>query len=310
MAVTYDYYRIFYYVGKYHSFTRAAKILGNSQPNITRSMNNLEAELGCRLFLRSPRGIMLTPEGEKLYAHIQVAYEHIRAGEAEIADEKDLRSGYLSIGASEIALHSLLLPVLRRFRGAYPGVHIQITNHSTPQAVSAVKSGMVELAVVTTPTGVERPLQEMKLLPFQDILITGSDFIGYIDKPIKLSELLNYPLISLGRDTKSFEFYDNLFSKKGLTLEPDIEAATTDQVIPMVKNGLGFGFVPKNLACDSIARKEIYEVPMMEDIPLRYICLVQDRSRPLSTAAKRLIRMLSEFSYTDIEACRAEDGIL
>ena len=56
MSVTYDYYRIFYYVAKYHSFTRAAKILINSQPNITRAMNNLEQELGCRLFLRSNRG--------------------------------------------------------------------------------------------------------------------------------------------------------------------------------------------------------------------------------------------------------------
>lgn len=292
MAVSYDYYRIFYYVGKYHSFTRAAKVLGNSQPNVTRSMNNLESELGCRLFLRSPRGITLTPEGEKLYAHIQAAYEHIRAGEAEIADEKDLRSGYLAVGATEVALHSLLLPVLGHFRCAYPGVHIRITNHSTPQAVRAVKNGMVELAVVTTPTGVEKPLQEIKLLPFQDILITGCDFIGHIDKSINLSELLNYPLICLGRDTKTFEFYDSLFSKNGLTLEPDIEAATTDQVIPMVKNGLGFGFIPKNLAKDAIARKEIFEVPTIEEIPLRYICLVQDKSRPLSTAAKMLIKML------------------
>ena len=77
MSVTYDYYRIFYYVAKYHSFTRAAKILINSQPNITRAMNNLEQELGCRLFLRSNRGITLTPEGEKLFAHVQIAMEQL-----------------------------------------------------------------------------------------------------------------------------------------------------------------------------------------------------------------------------------------
>jgi len=294
MAVTYDYYRIFYHVGKYHSFTRAAKILGNSQPNITRSMNNLEAELGCRLFLRSPRGVTLTPEGEKLYAHIQVAYEHIRAGETEIASEKDLLSGYLSIGVSEIALHSILLSVLRRFQCAYPGVHIQITNHSTSQAINALKNGAVELAVVTTPTGIDKPLQQIKLLPFQDILITSRDYIGQIHRPLHLAELLNYPLICLGRDTKTFEFYDHLFSENGLTLEPDIEAATTDQVIPMVKSGLGFGFVPQSFADEMIARQEIFEVPTVEKIPLRYICLVQDKGRPLSTAAKIMMKMLQE----------------
>ncbi len=294
MAVTYDYYRIFYHVGKYHSFTRAAKILENSQPNITRAMNNLEAELGCRLFLRSPRGVTLTPEGERLYAHIQVAYEHIRAGETEIASEKDLLSGYLSIGVSEIALHCILLPALRRFRHAYPGIHIQITNHSTSQAINALKSGAVELAVVSTPFGIDKPLQQTRLLPFQDILITGPDYIGHIDKPLKLAELLNYPFICLGRHTKTFEFYDKLFSENGLTLEPDIEAATTDQVIPMVKSGLGFGFVPQSFADDMITRQEIFEVPTVEKIPTRYICLVQDKGRPLSTAAKMMIKMLQE----------------
>ena len=58
--VSYDYYRIFYYVAKYKSFTKAAKMLDNSQPNITRCMNNLESELSCKLFVRSNQGIVLT----------------------------------------------------------------------------------------------------------------------------------------------------------------------------------------------------------------------------------------------------------
>ena len=63
MAVPYDYYRIFYYVAQCKSFTRAAEVLGNNQPNITRCMNNLEQGLGCKLFIRTNRGISLMPEG-------------------------------------------------------------------------------------------------------------------------------------------------------------------------------------------------------------------------------------------------------
>ena len=59
----FDYYRIFYYVAKYKSFSKAAKFLHNNQPNITRCMNIMESELGCTLFIRSHRGIKLTPEG-------------------------------------------------------------------------------------------------------------------------------------------------------------------------------------------------------------------------------------------------------
>lgn len=51
--MTLDYYRIFYYVAKYKSFSKAAKILHNNQPNISRTMNNIESEFGCKLLVRS-----------------------------------------------------------------------------------------------------------------------------------------------------------------------------------------------------------------------------------------------------------------
>ena len=55
MEITYDYYRIFYYVAMYKSFSKAAKVLMSNQPNITHFMNNLENQLGCKLFVRSNR---------------------------------------------------------------------------------------------------------------------------------------------------------------------------------------------------------------------------------------------------------------
>lgn len=61
--VSFEYYR-FYFVAQYKSFTKAAEILNNNQPNITRCMNILENELECKLFVRSNRGVTLTPEGE------------------------------------------------------------------------------------------------------------------------------------------------------------------------------------------------------------------------------------------------------
>ena len=174
MPVPYDYYRIFYYVAQYRSFTRAAEVLHGSQPNITRTINLLEQELGCRLFERSHRGVALTPEGGQLFAHVQIMQEQMQAAESELASRRSLHSGRVAIGASETALHGLLLPVLRDFRRRYPGVRLQITNHSTPPAIGALRSGLVELAVVGTPCGeLAAPLTEQRLRPFQDLLVAG-----------------------------------------------------------------------------------------------------------------------------------------
>ena len=62
LNVNQDYYRLFYYVCRYRSLTKAANILQMSQPNMTRGLNRLEAQLGCKLLVRSTRGVTLTPE--------------------------------------------------------------------------------------------------------------------------------------------------------------------------------------------------------------------------------------------------------
>lgn len=70
MYISLDSYRVFYYVAQYHSFTKAADMLYSNQPNVTRTIKNLENSLGCALFVRSRKGVQLTPEGEELFTHI------------------------------------------------------------------------------------------------------------------------------------------------------------------------------------------------------------------------------------------------
>ena len=297
MSVPYDYYRIFYYVAKYSSFTQAAAALHGSQPNITRTINLLEQELGCRLFERSHRGVTLTPEGERLYAHVQIMQEQMQAAEYELASRRSLHSGQIAIGASETALHGLLLPVLRDFKRRYPGVRLQITNHSTPQAIAALRSGLVELAVVGTPCGeIDAPLNEQRLRTFRDLLVAGPDYAYLAQQKLTYSEIARLPMISLGPDSSTHAFYAQLFAEHGAMLEPDIQTATTDQILPLVCYGMGLGFVPEDFAREAIAQKEVVCLQMEPPPPPRYISLVKDKSRPLSVAAMELERMLREAS--------------
>ena len=166
MYISYDYYRIFYYVAKYGNITQAAKLLLNNQPNLTRSIKNLESELGCPLFLRSHSGMKLTPEGERLYSHIRIAFEHIEAGEAELTESRNMQTGTVYVAASEVALHCLLLPVLKKYRMLYPGIHIKISNHSTPQAVAALREGTADIAVVVQHLFRKQPSNPSMRLPY------------------------------------------------------------------------------------------------------------------------------------------------
>ena len=163
MEISLDYYRVFYHTARCGSITRAAELLYSNQPNVTRVIKLLESELGCQLFSRTNRGVRLTPEGERLYAHVEPAMAHLEAAQRELTMERELQSGTLSIGASEVALHTFLLPVLKAFREQHPGVHLRLSSHTSPQGVAALQDGLVDFAVVTTPVNAPAGMEPMSL---------------------------------------------------------------------------------------------------------------------------------------------------
>lgn len=293
MNISYDYYRVFYYVAKLKSFTAAAQALTNNQPNITRMMKKLEEELGCTLFIRQRHGITLTPEGEKLYAHISVAMEHILSGEEEIAREKSLQGGVVTIAASEIALHCVLLPALKKYRKAYPGIRIRISNQTTPQALSELKKGLADMALVTDPFTLPEGITAKVLRKIKEVPVCSTAFSLATGMSLTDEQIKKYPLIGLGEQTSSFAFYSVIFGKMGWTFSPDVEAATSDQILPMVKSDLGIGFVPLDFL-EKENMEGLVILDMEPPVPERNICLLKRKGESLSLAAAELEKQIQK----------------
>ena len=287
MNISYDHYRIFYNVAKYKSFTRAAEVMYANQPNLTRAVKTLEKQLGCTLFERTNKGVQLTSDGKELYEHISIAFEHIEAGELAVSEKHSMQRGVVSVGATEIALRCFLLPVLSRYHRMYPGIRIKILNVSTPQALKMINSSLVDIAIVTTPADITSKLSVVDLSSFREVPVCSEEL--EVKNGADIRDLQNYPIISLGEGTSTFDFYSDEFIKHGCVFSPDIEAATADQIMPLVKHGLGIGFVPEDfLALESGIRK----IELKEELPKREIILVRKKEHSLPLPAKELVDMI------------------
>lgn len=284
MEISFDYYKVFYFVAQYKSFTIAAEKLYANQPNVTRTIKTLEEQLGCTLFYRSKRKVDLTPEGEKLFKHIQIAYEHIRLAEREMMLEKNMQSGSIFVGTSETALYGLMLPVLKAFRARFGQIKLRVGNYTTTQAIAALNDGFVDFAIVVTPFDKTEKMSVTELRSFREIAVCGNAFSALCGKKVSLKELASYPIVGFGH-TKTYDHYAAQFSKYGLAFFPDIEVATMDQILPMIENNLGVGFVPEFFLSGN---SNVYKIDVVEPIPARTICLVKRTDRPLSFAAKQL----------------------
>jgi len=296
MTVNYEYYRTFYYVARYGSFTKAAQALFANQPNVTRTIARLEEALGCRLFLRTHHGVTLTPEGRLLYSHVSVAHEQLQLAEKELSDTTSLNIGTVTIGTSETALNLFLFKRLHLFRDRHPGIRLRILNHVTPQTVSALRQGQIDFSVVTSPVPPDAELTVSTLMTFQELLVCGSDYreLARSRTPYSLRDLEGYPLIMLSPDTMTYNFYNEWFLQQGARLEIATEAATADHILPMVEHNLGLGFVPHPWAESALSAGRIFEVPLAESVPEREVVLLCNNSRAPGVAAQEFIRFLQE----------------
>lgn len=288
MNISYDAYRVFFYTAKYRSFTLAARALQNSQPNITRTIKNLEQALGCTLFLRNNRRVELTQDGETLYRHVSDAFEQLQAGEEALRRGGGLDGGILRITATEVALRVFLLPVLSQFRARYPGVHIKLLNSSTPAAIEELSKGLADLAFVTTPVDITGKLRSTPLTDVREVAVCGGAYPFLTGCKVTLEALSGYPMISLGEHGSTYRFYSQFFADHHVPFEPDIEAATADQILPMVKANLGIGFVPASFLSEADWGQSIYPIDLVQKLPPRQVCLVESVQQPTAAAAKEL----------------------
>lgn len=294
MNSNFEYYKAFYYVAKYENLTKASSVLKTSQPAVTRTIHNLENDLGCRLFTRSKKGMTLTPEGNTFYKYVAAGCAQFFKGENDLSNLISLENGTIYISATETALHCYLFEAMGEFNQKYPNVHFKVLNNSTMDSVNAVKEGKVDLAFVSTAFSVGKPLKRKILQNYQEILIGGSRYRELQGRNVSLQELSTYPWISLTAEALTRTFLNEYFEKHGLRFSPDMELATTDMILPAVKHNLGIGFIPEEFARAEIESGNVFEINVEEALPERSVILIYDTEYPQSIASKEFQKFLNE----------------
>lgn len=292
MTANFEHYKIFYYVAKYKNLTRAANALMTSQPSVTYCMQNLENVLGCKLFIRSRKGVTLTEEGELLYSYVAPACQQLMQGEEKLRELLGEQHERINVGATQMSMLSYLVARLNRFQEQYSQVKLNIFNYNTFRTLSELKAGKIDLAIITTPFDQEQALKVVKVKEFKSVLVGGAKYMEYEGRKMYLAEVAKLPLITMSANTTTYHFFQEFYRSCGLTMQPSIEVASMDLILPVILKNLGIGFVPEEFVRPLAGKGELVEINLYEQIPKRDICIVSDMNRPLSAAAKKLQYML------------------
>lgn len=292
MNVNLEYYKVFYYVAECGSLTLAAEKLCISQPAVSQALKQLEKSLGGKLFLRTAKGVKLTPEGEVLYSYVKEGYEAIEMGEEKFKKVLDIESGEIKIGASDMTLQFYLLPYLEKFHEKYPNIKMNVANAPTPEALRQLQEGKTDFAIVSMPFEARENINIIPVRKIETIFVVGREFSHLAQGVEKLCKLEELPLICLEKNTSTRKAIDLFLEEQSVNIEPEFELATSDMIVQFAVRNLGVGCVVKDFAEKFIQSGELIQVEFDENIPDRDICIVTDSKNPMSAAGKKLLEII------------------
>ena len=241
--------RTFLAVAEEKSFSAAAQRLFITQPAISKRIQSLENHLGTPLFDRIGKRVYLTEAGSLLNARAETKLRLAKDTEKEIFNLNDTISGRLNLATSHhIGLHRLA-PVLKDFSQRYPDVQLDIQFEDSEVAYQMVRSGQVELAVVTlNPDDTDLDADLKANCIWRDPLV----FVSSANEPLAttLQMLAAQPCILPGQATYTGRIVMDRFARAGLTIKPTLSTNYLETIGMLVSVGLGWSVLPRSMIGD------------------------------------------------------------
>ena len=256
-------YRIFYTVANTGNISKAAKELYISQPAISKSIQKLEESVGCKLFSRSSRGVVLTDEGKLLYEHVSEAFETLTMGEEKLKRSIELGVGHLKIGVSSTLCKYLLLPYLKEFIRQNPHISISISCQSTNDTLKLLEDNKIDIGLIGKPENLKNIHFDF-LEEIEDIFVAAKDYLRNLKaRGIQKDHILQSSThMLLDKNNMTRQYIDDYLQENQIIIKDSIDISDMDLLIDFARIGVGVACVIKNFVREDLENGTLMEIPL------------------------------------------------
>ncbi len=294
MNINYETYKIFYHVANTKSISKSAEELCISQPAVSWQIKNLENQIGCTLFTRTKKGVILTKEGEILFAYVKKGIEAFSNGENILTNYKNLDVGTIRIGASTTVCRHCVMPYLEEFHKLYPNIDIQIVNTLTENLLNDLRNGNLDLLVLNMPMKEYKDLNIIKLMDVQDTFVANQDYYNKTKGMISINDLKKYPLLIQKSPSNTRAYLDAYLKENNITIIPKMEIVSYNLIMDFASSGFGIAYATKEFVGSELTNKKLYEIKVEPPVKKRYIGLVTLNNNIPNYTVNKLIEIMTK----------------
>jgi DNA-binding transcriptional LysR family regulator len=254
-------------VARQGSISRAAEVLFVTQPTLTARIQNLESDLGERLFTRSRQGMRLTDTGRAFLPYVHRAMQALEEGQRLVADRRRGGTGELVLGtAPSVGTYALPL-VLKRFAAEHPTVRLVVKTGHSEDILGMVLRSEVQL-------GLMRPLRhpDLELRPvYDDVMVLvvhpGHPFAS--TGSVSLEAIRGQSLLLFDRSSSYHDLTSAMFRGAGVAPRSLMELDSIEATKKMVEQGLGVALLPLTAVAGELAAGTLRRVDIVDAAPIR-----------------------------------------
>lgn len=187
--------KYFLTVSEIGNITKAANSMHLTQPTLSRQLQELEKELGQKLFIRGNHSVSLTPEGIILRKRAQEIIDLVDKTETEFTSFKDEVMGDIFIGSGETKSIKLITDIMKTLKKDYPKIKFHIVSGDSGDLVERLDKGLLDFCVLIQPFNLEKyDYIDLGEKDTWGLLLRKDDPLAD-KKSIKIKDLMELPLI-------------------------------------------------------------------------------------------------------------------
>ncbi|MGE0723534.1 MAG: LysR substrate-binding domain-containing protein [Alphaproteobacteria bacterium] len=269
--------------------SRAADLVGITQPAVSRALAELERAIGFALFHRVRNRLVATPEGRLFHGEVEASYRGMDTLRAAAARIRDHGAGELRV-ATLSALGSALVPrAIRRFRERHPAVRVTLHVLPSRDVRDLVASGRFDVGLAADEIDVTGVIhQPFVSPPALCALPLGHRLAG--KERIVPADLAGEPIVGYVREDRGRQRMEAAFAEAGVTPDFVVETIYASTVCALVSEGIGVGFV-SSYSIGGMDVSRIVVRPFDPPIAIRSL-LILPADRPKSRLVRDFIDCL------------------
>ncbi len=253
-------------------------------------MKALETDLGCRLFDRMSKKVLLTQAGEQLLQHADKILAEMSAARESLQQLNQWGHGRLRVSASTTACQYILPEVLSEFKKSYSQARITVEPGDTRDAITLIRANQVDIALALQP----RHSDDLEFIPlFTDemMFIVAPTHNWAQKRHVIREEVPRQQYVLYSKHSFTFEMVEEYFRLEDVGLNMVMELGSMEAIKELVKLGLGVTILAPWVARKEIESGELVALPLGKRKLKRTWGLMHWRGRRLTLAEETFINL-------------------